>query len=322
MAAPFNSLGGVFFDLSDRTKIRIGGSDRLRFLNGQVTNDARKVIPSSAIAACVLNVKGKLDAQVFFSIDSDFFVIDAEPELRQTLQPRLERYVIADDVAIEDVSDQLSIFHVLTATPPNLPDNCRVVSVNRFSEPGWDIWVDAPRRDELFQRLATTTTFCDTDCVEVFRIEQGIPRWGRELTAEIIPIEANLEDSCIDYEKGCYIGQEVISRMKMSGQRNKRLCGLVGLENVEIARQVRLIADDSKEVGWITSATYSERLEKAIGLGYVKRGFNSAGTQLALADPRDSSNLPVSRVEIVDLPFPRERVGKWLSGLGRPRRGT
>jgi folate-binding protein YgfZ len=308
MAVPFNLPGGVFFDLSARTKLRVGGSDRLRFLNGQVTNDVRKGTPSSAIAACVLNGKGKLDAHVFFSVESDFFVIDAEPELRQTLPPRLQRYVIADDVAIEDVCDEQAIFHLITATPPTLPD-CRVISVNRFSEPGWDVWVDSTRHDDLFQRLAATITFCDAKCAEVLRIERGIPRWGRELTAEIIPIEANLEASCIDYEKGCYIGQEIISRMKMSGQRNKKLCGLVGLENVPVVPQTRLISGESKDVGWITSGTYSERFAKQIALGYVKRGFNSAGTRLGLAEPLISPSSTISQVEIVDLPFTQDRFG-------------
>src|ERR1700704_2546777 len=121
MAEPFNPLRGAFFDFSTRLKLRISGKDRLRFLNGQITNDVRKATPSNAIAACVLNAKGRLDAHIFLSADSDSFVIDAEPELRQALPQRLERYVIADDVQIADVSDRFSIFHVLSETLPELP---------------------------------------------------------------------------------------------------------------------------------------------------------------------------------------------------------
>src|SRR4029434_1331287 len=110
----------------------------------------------------------------------------------------------------------------------------------------------------------------------------GIPRWGCELTEEIIPIEANLEERTIDYEKGCYIGQEVISRIKMSGQTNKRLCGLISLEDVPLQPTMKLAAPstEEKEVGWITSATHSQRIGKEIALGYVKRGFNSVGAKL------------------------------------------
>src|SRR5205807_2601077 len=150
---------------------------------------------------------------------------------------------------------------------------------NRFAGFGWDIWLEAKQRDRIFRQLSEEFDFCDVDCAEVFRIEQGIPRWGRELTAEIIPTEANLEGRAIDYEKGCYIGQEVISRIKMSGQTNKRLCGLISVDDIPLQPGMKLVAPSvpGKEVGWITSATRSETIEKEIALGYVKRGFNSAG---------------------------------------------
>jgi folate-binding protein YgfZ len=301
MAPPFNR---AFFDLSTRVKIRVDGDDRLRFLSGQITNDVRKVAPGTAIAACVLNAKGRLDAHLFLSIDSDSFVIDADPELRETLRPRLERYAIADDVEIEDMSERLSIFHVLAEAPPDLPGDCRAITANRFRKSGWDIWFNAERHDELLARLSAKIAFCDADRAEVFRIEQGIPRWGRELTSEIIPVEAGLEESCIDYEKGCYIGQEIISRMKMSGQRNKGLCGLVATGDAAVAPGMRLTTStDAKEVGWITSATKSERLGKQIALGYVKRGANNAGTKLNAVERTEGGNLVVSQATIVELPF-------------------
>ena len=122
----------------------------------------------------------------------------------------------------------------------------------------------------------------DDAVAERWRIEQGVPRWGRELTPEIIPLEANLEEDTIDYAKGCYIGQEVISRMKKSGQTNKRLCGLISVEGTPLSSGMRLFAtDDGKEVGQITSATRSDRLGKEIALGFVKRGSNEIGTRLS-----------------------------------------
>jgi len=139
------------------------------------------------------------------------------------------------------------------------------------------------------------------------RIEQGIPRSGCELTQEIIPIEANLEQRTIDYQKGCYIGQEVISRMKMSGQTNKRLCGLISLDDIPLQQGMKLAAGSTpvREVGWITSATRSERLGKQIALGYVKRGFNSVGTKLDALMPADSATQKPDTisVEVVSLPF-------------------
>jgi tRNA-modifying protein YgfZ len=292
-----------FFDLSGRAKFRITGSDRLRFLNGQVTNDVRKATESAAIEACVLSAKGRMNGHAFLSAARDCFLDDADPELREVLLARLERYVIADDVQIEDVTDQLSIFHVLSPTGPTAGDGWRVVSARRFTESGWDVWINAALHDVVARQLSSAFRFFDVASAEVFRVEEGIPRWGRELTEEIIPIEANLEARAIDYEKGCYIGQEVISRIKMSGQTNKRLCGLASLRDAPLSTGMKLAAtgEKSKEAGWITSATRSGRLGKEIALGYVKRGFNSTGTRLDAIKPDDPSI--IARVEIVDLPF-------------------
>jgi len=267
----------VFFDLSTRVKLRVSGADYFRFLNGQLTNDIRKASETTAIEACVLNAKGKMDAHLFFHTSAESFLVDADPALRSSLQARLERYIIADDVTIEDLTAQFSIFHLLGDSVPKLSNAACAVSVNRFGLDGHDIWIEAAKHDETAHDLSKTFTFCDDNCAETFRIEQGIPRWGRELTGEIIPVEANLEARCIDYEKGCYIGQEIISRMKMSGQRNKQLCSLISSDNVPLPGGARLTAD-GKDVGWITSATRSRDGE--IGLGYVKRGFNSVGSRL------------------------------------------
>jgi tRNA-modifying protein YgfZ len=293
---------GTFLDLSERAKFQITGTDRTRFLNGQITNDLRKTSETVAVEACVLNAKGKMNAHIFVSALGACFLVDAEPELRETLRIRLERYVIADDVQIEDVTDRFSLFHILSEESPTT-EHGRIVSVRRFAEPGWDIWRDAALHDALWQQLSSAFGFVDSAAADVMRIEQGIPRWGFELTEEIIPIEADLEQRTVDYEKGCYIGQEVISRMKMSGQTNKRLCGLTSLDDVPVQPGVKLAAPSAagREIGWITSATRSERIGKEIALGYVKRGFNSPGTKLDAFSAENSAR-PIP-VEVVPLPF-------------------
>ena len=294
----------IFVDLSERAKFRITGTDRLRFLNGQITNDLRNASETSAIEACILNAKGKTDAHIFVSASGESFLVDAAADLREKLKLRLERYVIADDVQIDDVTDQFSIFHILSRQAPAI-ESGRIVSVCRFAEPGWDIWVDAAQHRALLQELSSRGTLCDSDAAEVMRIEQGIPRWSRELTEEIIPIEANLEQRTIDYQKGCYIGQEVISRMKMSGQTNKRLCGLISTDDFPLQPGMKLVSPSSpgKDVGWVTSAARSETQE--IALGYVKRGFNDVGTILdvvAAGESASKGSQPI-RVEVVPLPF-------------------
>ena len=305
----------IFLDLSRRAKLRIAGTDRLRFLNGQITNDLRKASETSAIEACILNAKGKTDAHIFVSASGESFSVDAAADLRETLKVRLERYVIADDVQIEDVTDRFSLFHVLSQQSPAL-ESGRIVSVRRFAEPGWDIWVETAQHGAFLQELSLRLTLRDSDGAEVMRIEQGIPRWGRELTQEIIPIEANLEQRTIDYQKGCYIGQEVISRIKMSGQTNKRLCGLISVHDIPLQPGMKLVPPSApgREVGWITSATRSETIGKDIALGYVKRSFNTAGTKLAATSPSGGLGAAATEnfapgperiisVEVVPLPF-------------------
>jgi len=306
MMAPLQTGDGGFFDFSGRTKLRLTGNDRLRFLNGQITNDVRKVTESAAIEACVLNAKGKLNADIFLSAASDCFWVDADPDLQKALLARIERYIIADDVQIDDVTDRFSIFHVLSRAAPDVADCQRILSTRRFAETGWDIWADSAFHDAVSQQLSSVLRFFDVSAAEIFRIEQGIPRWGCELTEEIIPIEANLEARTIDYDKGCYIGQEVISRIKMSGQTNKRLCGLISLHDTPLRAGMKLASTSAngRQVGWITSATRSERLGKEIALGFVKRGFNLSGTNVDAVVGTEGSGAPVSiHVEVVSLPF-------------------
>ena len=305
-----NSLDRAFFDLSSRIKLRVSGADRLRFLNGQITNDLRKTTTSAAIEACVLNAKGKMDAHLFVRLESESFLLDADPEIGTSLQARLDRYVIADDVQLEDVTNRLSIFHVLGDEAPELDNAPKIVAVDRFGCGGHDVWVESAEHENLRAVLSRNFFFCDAAETEVFRIEQGVPRWGRELTAEIIPVEANLEQRCVDYGKGCYIGQETISRMKMSGQRNKKLCGLISVDGSPLIRGMRLSVS-GKEVGSITSAVYSARFQKQIALGFVRRGFNSVGSKLDATPPKEgSASVPIV---VVDLPFSSQQAGP-----GRP----
>ena len=231
--------------------------------------------------------------------------IDADQELREPLQTRLERYVIADDVMIEDVTDQFALFHVLADSEQKISGAKFCFRSWRLGIDGWDLWVEVARAEAVKSTLAADYRAMDESEWEILRIENGIPRWGRELTPEIIPPEANLQMRAIDYEKGCYTGQEVISRMKMSGQTNKRLCGLVSKTGAPLANGMRLtpVSEENKDVGWISSAVRSETLGKFIALGFVKRGFNQVGALLSARPAESTKDMEGIRVEIIALPF-------------------
>ncbi len=288
-------MAPAFFDLSARTKLRVTGADRIRFLNGQTTNDVRKAGAEATQESCVLNAKGHFDAHVFLSATPNDIWIDADQELRELLQTRLERYVIADDVKIEDVTDQSALFHVLAGSEPKISDAKFDFRSRRLGIDGWDLWVEAARAEAMKRALAADYRAMDESEWEVLRVEHGIPRWGRELTPEIIPPEANLQARAIDYEKGCYIGQEVISRMKMSGQSRQRLCGLTSETALVPGMEVHA---GTKVVGRVTSAAFSQRMNSYIALAMIKRGYTEPGTSLVmLADGAETG------VSIVTLPF-------------------
>ena len=292
------------FDLTSRVKLRVTGADCLRFLNGQVTNDVRKVTDGDARMAAVLTAKGRMNAAVFITKSDDAYWLDAEAELREQLVARLERYIIADDVQLTDVTDKWTLLHLLGSEGPKISGIERSITSDRFGEPGVDLWVPQAEGERVVQEIGTTFSMQSAEAMETLRIERGMPRWGRELTEEIIPIEANLETAAVDYAKGCYIGQEVISRMKMSGQTNKRLVGFVSVNSEPLEAGMRLVgsATEAREAGWITSAVRSERLGREIALGYLKRSFGGEGDHLRARRPNDVSGDLVA-VEIVALPF-------------------
>ena len=288
-------MAPAFFDLSARAKLRVTGADRVRFLNGQITNDVRRARAEATQESCVLNAKGHLDAHLFLFATANDIWIDADEELREQLRFRLERYVIADDVVIEDVTDQFALFHVLAESEPKTAGAKFCPRSRRLGSQGWDLWVESAGAEKTRNVLAADYRAIDESEWEVLRVENGIPRWGRELTPEIIPPEANLQMRAIDYEKGCYIGQEVISRMKMSGQTRQRLCGVTSEKALAPGKELHA---ETKMVGHVTSAVFSERLNAHIALAIIKRGYTETGTSLiTLVDDR-----PIN-VKVVALPF-------------------
>jgi len=290
----------MLIDLSHRAKFRVTGGDRTRFLNGQLTNDLKSAKPGQTIHACVLTVKGKLCADLFVTPVDDAFLLDCHPALCEALPARLEKYAIADDIEITDQTEAFSLFHSLD---PELPDAILPEGVvsrsNRFGLKGHDLLVPATLKDIVHQLLKQSPL--SQSEFEVFRIELGIPEWGRELSEEIIPNEAGLDKSAISYTKGCYVGQEVISRLKSLGHVNRKLCGVLLINGPGLAIGDKLVNQSGQPVGTVTSSTKSDRVGGWIGLAYVRRGFDQPGSQFHLQHP-DNSGL-IGMAEVRSLPF-------------------
>lgn len=241
---------GAAVNLSTRAKWRLTGADRVRYLNGQVTQDVRRASTTSTLYACVTDVKGRMCGDVFIHAGEEALLIDAEATLRESLGMRLERYIVADDAELTDVTDQWQLWHVFG---PDLPPGIRSM---RFGITGVDLWLPAdaayvPRHIEL----------SDEDA-ESLRILQKVPRWGHELTNETFPPEAGLESRAMDFAKGCYIGQEVLSRIKTTGKMPRRM--------VSFESEAALLVGDAYETGKVTSVTIHPLSGKSVGLAMVR----------------------------------------------------
>lgn len=302
-------------DLSARAKLRLRGGDRLRFLQGQVTNDVRRATTAESVYVCVLTAKGKLCADAFVSAGPDFLELDAEPDLREPLTSRLERYLIADDVEIEDASDTFGLLHVIGDSQGSLParlagmDLTPPVRSVRFGEPGIDIFCDRDVLPALKNALLAGPAGCrelNLAETEHLRIAAGVPRWGAELDENTLPPEAALEARAIDYAKGCYVGQEVISRLKSLGRVNRHLCRLrtvrAGTVPLAAGMVLRAVSADpgTSEMGRVTSAVPATELGFHLALGYVRRGLEAPGTRLQAFDPLNAT--AVCEVEVTGPP--------------------
>ncbi|MBS0660257.1 MAG: folate-binding protein YgfZ [Verrucomicrobia bacterium] len=258
----------VALDLSARTKLRLTGADRVRFLHGQVSSDVRALRAGESQYACVMTAKGKMCADIFVHAEPEALLLDADPSLREELAARLERYLIADDVVMTDVTDELALLHVI---PPR-PDGRRT---QRLGVDGSDHFVPVSERAAFLAELALP--LLSEAEQELRRIAAGVPRWGLDLAPDTIPVEAGLEERALCYTKGCYIGQEVISRLKSIGQVNHRLVRLRSAGELTVGE--KLLDAAGATTGEVTSAI-ADPHGGWLGLGYVRRAQTAAGTRV------------------------------------------
>ncbi len=264
---------GAAVNLSSRAKFRLTGADRIRYLNGQVTNDMRQVKPAESLYACVTDVKGRIAADAFVHAKGDSLLLDAEPDLRETLGMRLERYIVADDVELTDVTEDWQLWHVWggTDTPASTESiHCsnefphHSLRSSRFGTPGIDLWLPTSATIPTFDAIPILS---DAD-LETWRILQKIPRWPHELNAETFPPEAGLEARAMNFTKGCYIGQEVLSRIKTTGKMPREMIAFES--NVEVNAGDELWID--KAVGKVTSVNQHPATGQTIGLAMIRQG--------------------------------------------------
>ena len=315
-------------DLSSRGRLLVSGSEAVMFLNGLITNDMKTLAMNSWMPAVFPNVQGRLLAAVRIIHREDGFLIDTENGTLKTVAKLLERFTLAGDFRVTDLTSETAtlslqggnasqvIFQTLGETAANVDrqkvltvqlendSNVSIIRATHTAEDGFDLFVTKREAEALHDSLTKAGAQpVGPDALEVLRIEAGIPRYGVDMDETNVVTETNLDDA-VSFTKGCYIGQEIIARIKYRGHVAKKLTGLVFESQVALGGGVKVFSSDDKEIGRLTSSAFSPQLGRTIALGYVKYDYLAPGTSVKMID--DSERQYPARVTV--LPFIR---GSW-----------
>jgi folate-binding protein YgfZ len=275
-----------------RSLVRFEGDDRQRFLQGVVSNDVVGLAPGDGCRALFLDVKGHVRADLDLWAEAEAIVAGSEVGFAERTLADLARYILAASVKVDDRGAGEAIIGVIgpgaeallagaglelppaprSCAPARLGDTpVRLARTPSLAAPGVELHVPAESLDAVLAALGAGShhgplVYAGWQAAEVLRIEAGWPRLGHEITGAEFPQELGLDDA-VDYEKGCYLGQETVARIHYRGQVNRLLRGLRLSEPV--APGATLFAGE-REVGSVTSAAESPRLGQ-IALGWVRR---------------------------------------------------
>jgi len=281
--------GGAGYIEMPRGLIAVWGNEAVQFLDGMITNDVKTLADGGQMLAAFPNAQGRLLAVARILKQGDMFWIETEAETRQQLYENLFRFTFAGDFFVEDRSEGFRFFQVYNF---DLEGTARVLQFAALRGPSVTYAVP----DDAY--VGSARAIGDRETVEIndqlyetLRIEDGIPRYGVDTDNTTIVPELGL-DGLISYNKGCYIGQEIIARIHFRGHVAKRLTGLMVRDSTEgdvLPPGVELAAN-GRNAGKVTSSTYSPTLKKVIALAYVRYEFLAAGTQLAAGDTEVTVN--------------------------------
>lgn len=293
-------------DRSERGKLLITGSEAGDYLQGQLTNDVEGLEPGEGCYAALLDRKGRIqaDMRVLRTAPEEVWV-DTERGPLEAARRHLEMYKIGREVEIADLTEERAILSLLgprsaaVAGTASLPEHaCEEASVNGVeglavgTREGIDLIAAAGEADRLHEALAAAGAVeVAPEAAEILRVEAGRPRFGAEMGPETMPAEAGIVERAVDFEKGCYIGQEPVARLHYRGRPNRTLRGLELSAPAKPGTALRL---GEKEVGRIGSACVSPA-RGPIALAVVRREAEP-GAELAAGEDGVTAR-------VVELPF-------------------
>jgi len=287
--------GAGLIDLSaSRGRIRVTGSEAVMFLNGLITNDIKNATDSSWLPAVFPTVQGRLIGAVRILRYEDGFLIDTEAASLEAVLKTISRFTMAGDFQVTDVSNEIALLSVQGKGASDVIDAANVVGIRatHTGEEGFDVLTSEPIMEQLVAAGAQPVT---PETFETLRIEAGIARYGLDMDETNVVTETNLDDA-VSYTKGCYLGQEIIVRIKHRGHVAKKLTGLKFESHETIKAGSIIKSPDDKEIGRVTSTTFSPKLQTTVGLGYVRYEHLSPGTPIRVDDFGGSTaSLPLIR---------------------------
>ena len=321
-------------DLSSRGRLLVTGSEAVQFLNGLITNDMKTLEVGSWMLAAFPNVQGRLIASVRVMRLNDqgtdkkvcpTFLIDTEAATHERVLKTIERFTLAGDFRVSDLTNETALLSVqgkkaATIVGSVLGDiaavsasntvrqiswqqtgataDVTVIHASHTGEDGFDLIVNSDHASSLWVALQHAGAQpVGYDALEILRIEAGVPRYGIDMDDTNVVTETNLDDA-VSYTKGCYIGQEIIARIKYRGHVAKKLSGVMFDGALAVDPGDLINSVEGKEIGRITSVTDSPKLNRTIALAYLKYDYIAPGTpvKVVAADQGFSG-------KVIELPF-------------------
>jgi folate-binding protein YgfZ len=294
--------GAAVLDLSARGKIWATGEDRARLLHAMTTNHVQQLKPGDGCYAFFLNAQGRILGDVNLLCFEDHFLLDTEPETHTKLFEHLDRYIIADDVTVEDRTDRMATIalegpqaeHVLAKLDAPLPApeyasakwGERVIArINSTGSNGFFIFTAADDKAALVAELVVAgATPATPDDGRIVRLEHGRPRYGEEITERFLVQETG-QMQAIHFSKGCYLGQEIVERVRSRAQIHRVLRKLEIDTDQPPAPGTKLKVGEA-DGAEIAGAAFSPALGKTVALAYVRTPHSEPGTELTLGDAK------------------------------------
>ncbi len=284
-------------DLSSRGRIRVTGEDRARLLHAMTTNNVKDLVAGTGCYAFFLNAQGRVLADANVLCFKDYFVLDTEPESRAFLIGHLDKFIIADDVALDDITDSTvefglegpqaeAVLHSAGLPTPLTPlahqeaASVTVIRASSTGAPGFRI-IGSTGTAPRFEGVPLVSH----EEANIVRLEHFFPRYGDDISNTNLAQETNISDA-LHFTKGCYLGQEIVERIRSRGHVNRVLAGLT-INGAEPIQRGTKLSFEGAEIGEILSSAYSPALGKTVGLGIVRISATKPGAHL-LVDGREA----------------------------------